>query len=239
MAPEHPVLHEAELHVWRINLHTEDASRLARARAVLSVGEIAQADRLVLEPARCRCLLGHAALRTVLSRYTQIPPRQITFRYGPHGKPSIDHDGLEFNLSHSGSMGLVAVMRRTAVGIDIEEINERHAADAIATRFFSEAEQAAYRAFPAEERQAAFFRCWSRKEAVIKALGEGLACPLGSFDVSLDAYDARLLALRRDRADISAWTMFTIEAHPGYAAAAAVIGSCRSAAGYDALNIVA
>jgi 4'-phosphopantetheinyl transferase len=210
-----------------------DAAVVEQERAILSSDEQARADRLKVEAARLRTILGQAALRRVLARYTDRDPSRIMFRFGRHGKPFIDHGDIEFNLSHSGHVALVAVTQRIPVGIDVEEINPRHSIDAIASRFFSPTEQAAYRDVPVAERHYAFFRCWSRKEAVIKAIGEGLACPLSSFDVSLDREDARLLGMRRADADVSRWIMVNIEAARGYCAAAAVIGPCRGAVGFN------
>jgi 4'-phosphopantetheinyl transferase len=231
--PANPSLPHRELHVWRIPL-AATAQTLDAARALLAPDERVRADRFTVDAPRRRFTFARAALRNVLARYTGQPPREIAFTTGPHGKPALAGDSpFRFNLSHSEDLALLAVTRRTDVGIDLEAIDPRRAADDIAARYFSPAEQAQLgpHADPAA-RTAAFFRAWSRKEAVIKALGEGLACPLTSFDVSLDPLDARLLALRREHTDPSAWTMLAIEAAPGYAAAAAVIGPCDHAAGF-------
>jgi len=232
-APDQLPLNDEELHVWRISLNQKEPALLSAARNLLDDEERVRADRLVVDSARTRFLLAHAATRNILSRYLNREPAAIEFNTGDHGKPHIRESNLMFNLSHSGNMALLAVMNKTEVGTDIEHMNGRHAADDIAARFFSPAEQEAYATFPPPERTHAFFRCWSRKEAVIKALGEGLSCPLSSFDVTLDKHQARLIDFRRAGARIEQWTMFDIEAHPDYAAAAAVIGPCRSAIGFN------
>ncbi len=231
--PVNPSLPHRELHVWRIPLEPT-APNLDRARTLLSPEECARADRFTVDAPRRRFILARAALRILLARYTGQPPHAIVFTTGPHGKPGLAGDTpIRFNLSHSEDLALLAITRHTEVGIDIEAIDPRRAADDIAARYFSPAEQQQLeRHTEPTARTAAFFRAWSRKEAVIKALGEGLACPLTSFDVSLDPHDARLLALRREHADPSAWTMLAIDADPGYAAAAAVIGPCDHAAGF-------
>ena len=226
------MLPRRELHVWRIPLHGGDDIAMTRARELLSADEIARADRFVIDAPRRRLVLARAALRTILARYTGIDPRDLAFASGPHGKPHLNHSDLRFNLSHSEHIALLAVTRDTEVGIDIEHIDPRRTTEDIASRFFSSAEQTELANHPGEERRPAFFRCWSRKEAVIKALGEGLACPLDSFDVSLDPHRARLLALRREHADVTVWSMIAIDAHPDYAAAAALIGPCDQTAGY-------
>lgn len=232
--PANPSLPARELHVWRIpldpSIHPLDA-----ARALLAPDERVRADRFTVDAPRRRFTLARAALRILLARYTGQSPHHLAFTTGPHGKPALAVDTpIRFNLSHSEDLALLAITRHTEVGIDIESIDPRRAADDIAARYFSPVEQHQLAAYtdPAA-RTAAFFRAWSRKEAVIKALGEGLACPLTSFDVSLDPVHARLLALRRTQADPPAWTMLAINADPGYAAAAAVIGPCDHAAGYS------
>jgi len=232
-APDHLHLRDEELHVWRISLNQVDPVSISEAHTLLDDEEQLRADRLVIESARTRFILAHAATRNILARYLVPSGAKIKFDTGQHGKPHIRDSELKFNLSHSGNMALLAITNKIEVGSDIEHINERHAADDIAARFFSPAEQQAYQSFPESERTPAFFRCWSRKEAVIKALGEGLSCPLSSFDVTLDKHQARLIDLRRDHARVEQWTMFDIEAHPDYAAAAAAIGPCRSATGYN------
>lgn len=236
--PANPSLPTRELHVWRIPLDSP-AHTLDTARALLAPDEGARADRFTMDAPRRRFTLARAALRTVLARYTGRPPHDLAFTTGPHGKPALADSPFRFNLSHSEDLALLAITRRTEVGIDIEHIDPRRAADDIAARFFSPAEQQQLAHYTGDERTAAFFRAWSRKEAVIKALGEGLACPLASFDVSLDEHHAALLALRRDQAELHTWTLLALDAAPGYAAAVALIGPCDHAAGYTLDTAVA
>jgi 4'-phosphopantetheinyl transferase len=230
--PVNPMLPHRELHIWRIPMTHDNPAAYDHARLLLSEDERTRADRFVVEAPRRRLVFARAAMRTLLARYTGIQPGDLIFSTGPHGKPYISGTDLRFNLSHSEDLALLAVVRDTEVGIDIEHIDPRRTTEDIAARFFSPAEQTELANHPGEERRPAFFRCWSRKEAVIKALGEGLACPLDSFDVSLDPHHARLLALRREGADVAAWTMIAISAHPDYTAAAALIGPCDHTAGY-------
>lgn len=230
--PVNPQLPRHELHVWRIALDGHDESMLAIARNLLSTDETTRADRFVVEAPRRRLVLARSAMRTILSRYTATDPRDLKFSTGPHGKPFLADHHIRFNLSHSENFGLLAIARDAEVGVDIEHIDPRRTAGDIAARYFSASEQAELARYAGRENIAAFFRGWSRKEAVIKALGEGLACPLDSFDVTLDASKPRLLALRREHADVAAWNMVAIDAETNYAAAAAVIGHCEYAAGY-------
>ncbi len=228
--PANPQLPRHEVHVWRIELGV--SGNISSARDLLSADELARVDRYLVEPPRRRLILTRAATRIILSRYTGIAPRDLVFTAGPHGKPHIEGCPIRFNLSHSENLGLLAVTREMEVGVDIEHIDPRRAGNDIATRFFTPAEQQQLGRYTNDERITAFFRAWSRKEAVIKALGEGLACPLDSFDVSLDPHDAHLLELRRENADVAAWNMINIDADPGYAAACAAMGRLDCAVGY-------
>jgi 4'-phosphopantetheinyl transferase len=216
------------LSLWTVHLDTTDTAARAAARALLNDDERARADRLIHPDLGARFTLARAALRRVLGAVTGRDPASLTFTSGPHGKPHLAGTAPPFNLSHSGNLAILAVSPGPEVGIDIERIDPRRATADLAARFFSPAENVALAATPeGEPRTAAFFRIWSRKEAVIKALGEGLTCPLASFDVSATPGEARLLALRRPGANPAAWTLFALDhLAPGYSAAAAVIGPC-------------
>jgi len=231
--PECPEMVERTLHVWRIHLDDADETTLTSERLLLSPDEQIRADRFVVEPPRRQFIRTRAAMRNILARYIGTSPRSIVFTPGKHGKLFVKDHRLRFNLSHSGNHALFAAIYDHEVGIDIEYMDRHRAGDDIARRFFSAAEQAELSSYGGAEKERAFFRCWSRKEAVIKALGEGLACPLDSFDVRIDEQNAGLLALRRTDADISTWKMFSIDVHPDYAAAAAVIGPCERIIGFN------
>lgn len=215
-----------DVHIWRV------ACSLA-ASPDISDEEQERAGRFLVEDSRRRFVSARAALRKILARYLRTSARDLFFIAGPHGKPELEGHALSFNVSHAGDYALIAVTRRLAVGIDIERISPSRSSAEIAARFFSPAEQAALAACPESDRTPAFFRIWTRKEAVIKALGDGLACPLASFDVSADRDQARLLSFRREGVDIRAWSLFAIEAAPGYAAALAVMGQPGAVRGFD------
>jgi 4'-phosphopantetheinyl transferase len=131
---------------------------------------------------------------------------------------------VRFNVSHSGGWALLAVTRGSEVGIDIERVDSRFAADQIPERFFSPGEVARLRGLPADQQTAAFFRCWTRKEAYIKARGLGLALPLDSFDVSLGPDDPPELLRGAD-----GWCVQDFDAPPGFAAAVVAEGAAFSA----------
>ncbi len=154
----------------------------------------------------------------------------LRFSYGRFQKPALmptreaPTPELQFNVSHAGGLVLIAVTRGCEVGVDIENVRELKDIDLIARRFFSVRENAALQQLPATHRPEAFFRCWTRKEAFIKASGEGLSRPLDSFDVALDGPAA---LLRVDGDDASRWTLHDVYPAPGYTGAVAVLGSVR------------
>ena len=155
-------------------------------RALLDDDERRRAARFVRQGDAHRFTKAHAALRLLLARCLRAKPADVRYEPVP-GKPRlIGASGpLEFNLSHSGALALIAVARERPVGVDVELVRELADLEAIAEGHFAPAEVQALRALPPEQRLTGFFRCWTGKEAVIKATGEGLARPLGSFDVDL------------------------------------------------------
>ena len=130
--------------------------------------------------------MGRGALRRLLGAYLGADPAGLRFGYGPRGKPGLpDWPGLGFNLSNSEDLALVGFLRDREIGVDVEFQKEMDDLESIATRFFSASEVAALAGVPRERKKEAFFNCWTRKEAYLKAVGEGLAAPLNSFDVTL------------------------------------------------------
>jgi 4'-phosphopantetheinyl transferase len=163
----------AQIDVWTWRL-TAQGKRLAALARWLSADERARAARFVAEPDQTRFVIGRARLRQVLARYVDRPPQDLVFGYGEHGKPALVqcHDAPAFNLSHSGEHMVIAVAPHGDVGIDIERI--RPIEPSMARRFFSEAESTALSQLSGQAWLAAFFRCWTRKEALLKAAGKGL-----------------------------------------------------------------
>lgn len=154
---------------------------------LLSLDERARADRFIHDRHRLRFVAARSGMRLILGRYLGLPPQAIRFTYGDHGKPSVSACGtlpIHFNLSHSADLAVLAVSDRYELGIDIEEI--RFLKEDVARRFFSRKEYETLRSLPAECYLDGFYRCWTRKEAFIKAHGAGLSLPLDSFDVTVD-----------------------------------------------------
>jgi 4'-phosphopantetheinyl transferase len=174
--------------------------------------------------------IARGTLRILLSRYLGCAAREIRFCYGNRGKPSLaGTPRLQFNMSHSGAMALFAFTLDCAIGVDIEQIRPIQDMNDIAARFFAPDETASLMSLAASERERAFFRCWTRKEAFIKATGDGLSTPLDSFSVTLDPGDAaRFVRLPADAEALGAWSVHDLVVAPDYAAAAAYPDSART-----------
>lgn len=185
-----------DLYLWSLSERADPAS--------LSSDEQARADRFVYDRHRHAYIAARVGLRERLGQILGASAVDVAFQYGPQGKPSIA-DGPCFNLSHSGDVACLAIHPTAPLGVDIEAF--RSVEDGIAERFFSPTEVAALHTLPAEDQRAGFFRCWTRKEAVIKALGGGLSIPLDAFDVTLGANDAQLTRLDVDCQDAADWAL--------------------------------
>jgi 4'-phosphopantetheinyl transferase len=170
----------------------------------------------------------------VLGGYLGSAPEAVRFEYGERGKPRLAEGGLEFNVSHSGELALAAVTAGVEVGVDVEAVRGMEDALRISERFFSAAERVVLAACPAAERDAAFFRCWTRKEAYVKAVGDGIALGLDRFDVSLDEGEgARFLALESDAGRATAWSLTHVDPGPGYVGALALPAHPRAVRGFE------
>ncbi|MGA3324729.1 MAG: 4'-phosphopantetheinyl transferase superfamily protein [Terriglobia bacterium] len=175
--------------VWRVCLDSREQSE-QDLRGVLAPDELARAARFHFERDRGRYVRGRATLRFLLGRYLETPPAEILFQYENNGKPEValpqESRGLRFNVSNSGGLALIAVGSGIAIGVDIEKARPMPDLLDIARRFFSAREIQALLAVSENKRQEAFFACWTRKEAFLKATGFGLSYPLSGFSVSVD-----------------------------------------------------
>ena len=221
-----PALGNDEIHLWH---GTTDGSA-AQAEGfvdLLSEDERARMGRFHFANDRRNFALARGMLRTLLGRYLETSPQVLRFSYSQQGKPYLaapySETGLEFNLSHSGGRVLAAICRERQVGIDIEKLRDDIDIDAVSERFFSASERDALTKIPPALRRAAFFHCWTRKEALVKAQGDGLVFPLDLFDVSVDV-DREEIALRTrpDPAEAHQWRISSVAVAAGYAAAVAV-----------------
>lgn len=230
-APQHPALDAGEVHVWRACLRRQGAA-LRELGLSLSADERERAGRFHFRKDREHFVAARGVLRHLLALYTGVAPHLIRFSYNGYGKPSLDGDvgaPLHFNASHSNGLAVYAVARGREVGIDLEFVREGFPGFEIAERFFSPYEVSALRALPKGERAAAFFDCWARKEAYIKARGEGLSHPLRTFTVSLTPGEpAALLRTDGDPREAGRWSLVGLSPGVGYRAALAVRGEAPS-----------
>ena len=209
------------VHLWQIRL---DGSEITPPYELLSGDEQARALRLRDGRPRNDFVVTRGTLRVLLACYLGIAPREVHFCYGTHGKPLLEsNSNLCFNVSHTHGLALMAFVRQRAIGVDVENVRREAEVKQLAERFFSDSERQALRHLSGTELQAAFFRCWTRKEAYIKATGYGLALPLRQFDVSIEAGDRdALLVTRPNATEAARWTISDIRVDPVYAAAVAV-----------------
>jgi 4'-phosphopantetheinyl transferase len=197
--------------------------------STLDQDERTRASRFHFDKHRRHFVVSRGFLRALLGRYLDTSPEAVRFAYGPHGKPMLEGEhrdsSLRFNASHSGDWAVYAFVQEHEIGVDVEQIKEDFATEGIAERFFSVREVQILNALPEAEKPAAFFRCWTRKEAYIKAIGTGLSHPLDTFDVTLAPGEpAALLRVARDPESIARWSIFDLEVGAEYAAALAVAG---------------
>lgn len=226
--PNSLTLPEGELHVWRASL--DQTSETIRAlHTTLCDEEKARAERFHYPGGREYYIVGRGVLRDILGRYLDLDPSRLSFSYSSHGKPALAESSgslpIRFNLAHSGLLVVYAFILGRDIGIDIEKNRPDFAGQRIADRFFSSREAYTLRTLPKDQREAGFLNCWTRKEAYIKARGEGLSFPLDAFDVSLEPGEpAKLLATQGDEGEAARWSMFALDTEPDYAAAVAVEG---------------
>jgi 4'-phosphopantetheinyl transferase len=221
-------LPEDEVQLWRVDLEAIRAEE-SRWQKILSADESTRASRFHFSRDRQRFIAGRALLRIILAGYLATDPNSLRFSYSQKEKPSLGpphaDSNVMFNISHSGAVVLLAITRGREIGVDVEQVRSDFELETIARRFFSTHEQNQLAAVPAEEKPTAFFRCWTRKEAYVKATGDGLSLPLSQFDVSLGAGEQNaLLATRPDDSEKSRWLLRDIPSGPGYTAALCVHG---------------
>lgn len=216
-----------EIHLWHWGLDGAP-SVLEACRRVLNNEERQRADRFFREIHRNRFTVGRGYLRGLLASYLNADPAALEFTYNAQGKPSVDFGRqggtYAFNLSHSGDQALLAIAGFFTVGVDIEACSASRDLLLIARRFFSAAEQAELLALPPEQHQAAFYRCWSGKEALLKAWGTGLSTPLDQFSVRVAPGEVGVRAIDLPEWSDYPWTLYAVTVPEGYVATVAVPG---------------
>lgn len=228
-APSDPTLTDHEVHVWRASLELP-FSQVQALSDILTDDELERANRFSFEIDRQRFIVARGILRCILGCYTTMGPNHLRFHYNQYGKPSLEPESsadlLKFNLSHSGSLALYAMTRNMEIGVDLERVRSDFAYGEIAECFFSPHEVSILRSMPAEKKLEAFYKCWTRKEAYIKAHGkslplalEGLAGPFASGEPPV------LLITKDEPQERSLWTLQDLKPGLGYMGALAVKGT--------------
>lgn len=219
------VLKKNEVHVWLVQADDESLSQIFED--LLSSAERDRASRFKFETDRRRYVVAHVALRTILSFYVKSPAQELQFAAGPNGKPKLAlihaKEQFEFNLSHSHEVALIAVTEGREIGVDVEWIKKDFAFGEVAQRFFTAREVAALQALPSEFQRRTFYRCWSSKEAFLKAKGTGLSGELDEVEILFSPQKG----VRID-GTIPGWTLVELNPRDGYVGALVVEGTeCR------------
>ena len=217
-----------EDHVWTTGIPASRASVLALA-GLLSADEQVRAARFIRSKDRDSYVVAHGILRRLLGGYLAAPPARLSFFTQAFGKPALvpgaGRPPLAFNLAHSGDVILVAVTAGCEVGVDVEQIRPDLDMTAVAQTHFSEQEVAALKAMPPEERTVGFFRCWTRKEAYLKARGDGLGFPLDKFSVAFGRKtEPEILWVADDPRARDRWSVYDLSVGPGYVGAVVCAG---------------
>lgn len=208
------------VHVWPVSIEASN-DVVERYRTLLSPDETARAARLKFEHLQQSFILARGALRILLGQYLKLEPGHLVFTYGSKGKPALP-GRLRFNASHSGALALFAFTMDCELGVDVEAVRGTPDFEDVAKRFFCAEETADLMSLPIDQRDRGFFLCWTRKEAYIKATGEGLSASLDAFRVTLRPGEpARMIHCGGDPNEAQAWTLHDLNPGAGYAAAVA------------------
>lgn len=216
-------LHSSELQIWQFHLGDSDRLEAERLADLLAEDERERAGQFVFEKDRRSFVECRAALRILLHGYLGQRADDIVFAYSERGKPRLAGEtDLRFNVSHSGALALFAFTRGCELGVDVEAVRAMKDMDSIAKRFFCFDEYRQLMLVAAAEKQAAFFRCWTRKEAYIKATGDGLSAGLDQFQVTFSASGAaRFIHINHDVDEAAEWTLQNVVLDSPYVGAVA------------------
>jgi len=227
-APTDVTLLHNDVHVWRASLD-QQAEQLKWLAQTLAADESLRAEGFYFERDKKRFIAGRGILRTILGRYLGIEPDQLQFFYSPRGKPTLaktpGESTLRFNLAHSQGLALYAITYEREIGVDLERIRHIAEAEQIVDHYFSAGEKAVFHALAEHEKHGAFFTCWTRKEAYLKACGKGLTEALNQIDVSLAPGEpARLLSIEGNVLEAARWSLQELRPAFGFVATLAVEG---------------
>ncbi len=228
LAPNETKLDADQVHVWCVRLQMPDAE-VTDLKRLLSEDERERAERFRFDYHRRRFIVCRGRQRQILAHYLDSRPERICFRYGAFGKPSLEGPFCErricFNVTNSGEIALLAVTLDREVGVDVERIREMSDFVGLARRYFAAAECVSLFALPADQQLDAFFRCWTRKEAMLKATGKGLTFPLDRVVVSLAPDEpAEVISFDGEPHAPRHWWLHEVLPADGYIAAIASTG---------------
>lgn len=216
------------VHLWRIPLD-RDASATSAPLSLLADDEVRRYERFKPAAIKRRFALARGGMRVILGRYLNRPPADLEFHYGEQGKPSLAPDqnpsNLQFNLTHSHDLAVLAVAANREVGVDVEHLRDNVEFEKLAARYFSPLEVSTLASLAGEDLKRQFFRIWTAKEAYIKAIGQGLRIPLDQFDIAVDA-DAQpvLRETRHAPPEKDRWTLTDFDDGDGYLGTLAIEG---------------
>lgn len=235
--PKKFLLEAGQAHVWRIDLRTLGQD-LNLYEDVLSEVEFSKAQKFYFQADRIRYACTRATTRRILGKYLHIAPGNLVFGYNQYGKPHLDdmklERNLDFNISHAGNISLLAVVKDRRIGVDLEKVHNDDSLNTIAKRFFTPDEFERLILLPDALRPEAFFTCWTRKEAFIKARGEGLTIPLDQFAVTFSPDEIPGVTYNRYTPEESElWEMYHLEPDEGYVGALVVEGTSLDVVGWD------
>lgn len=219
MTPVEPSEPLSKLVVWRVDLDDHAGFDL------LTADERERAERFVRAEKRHEFTVARSALRSVLGEALDTDPREVVFGYGEHGRPQLDGEQalgpgrpLNFNLSHSSGMALIAVGQAEQLGVDVEERSDGRPLGRLAQRFFSHREILEYRSFAESEAVDVFYRGWTRKEAYLKAWGTGLTFSSRGFSLSFGESDCRVVETGMPGDDGQGWSFCDLDVGSSHAA---------------------
>lgn len=223
-----PPLSPTEVHIWRADLNPPPAE-IDKFWQTLADNEKARAQRFKFPIHQRRSIVSRGILRQLLASYLHQPAHSLVFSYNPHGKPQLVFPSLplQFNASDSQELAVFAFTLENAIGIDLEFIKADIEAEAIGQRYFSTEEMWALSQVPDDKKNEAFFSLWTRKEAFIKAIGEGLFFPLKEFTVNLQE-EAQLLSIHEDKEAAKHWTLRAFSPEENFKGAVAIDGQIKN-----------
>lgn len=225
--PAEPRSQLNEVHVWRVGL-ARSKSEVESLYKLLSEDERDRAERFRFERHRTRFIVARGAMRKILGLYMRQKPDSLHFDYTYFGKPFLQDvrevEAIRFNLSHARDIALCAVAHKREIGVDVEFVRADVDCESIAAQFFNRSEIETLLSIPEELRTQAFFKCWTSKEAYIKARGEGLSMPLDEFNVSLHPGEPAALLWASDSKEVARWSLRELIIGHNYVAALAVEG---------------